>query len=197
MQGRSAIWFLVLVLALLAALTLWIEQAVQAPPPKRDGSTRHDPDYRLNNFSIVKTDRHGNLRHALAAAEMVHYPDDDSTELTDPHFAMYTNNQPSTQIRSKRGRITSDGKDVYFIDAVKVVRGATRDKGEMTVETSYLHIIPEQDIATTDRPVVIRQAPGTVIHANGMKYNKKLGTLELYKRARVHYERPGKRPPAR
>lgn len=196
MHGRSAIWFLVLLLALLAALTLWIERSVQPPPPVRDGSTRHDPDYRLENFNTVKTDQNGNLRHTLAASEMVHYPDDDSTDLTMPKFTMYSANKPFTKIEGKRGHVTSDGKDVYVMDDVKVIRGATAQKGEMTVLTDYLHIIPEQDLAVTDRAVTILQAPRTVIHATGMKYNKKLGTLELYKRVDVHYEKPGtKRPP--
>lgn len=190
MHGRSAIWFPLLLLALLAALTLWIDVTVQPPEPKSDGSSRHDPDYKLTNFNTLKTDPKGNPRYMLAAAEMVHYPDDDSTQLVRPRFTQYSATKPFTQIEGQRGLVTSDGKNVYFMDKVKVVRGATRQKGEMTVLTDYLHIIPDQEIAVTDRPVSILQAPKTVIHATGMEYNKKLGVLNLYKRVRVHYERP-------
>lgn len=45
-------------------------------------------------------------------------------------------------------------------------------KGEMTVETEYLNILPNQDLVRTDSPVVIKQAPKTVIYATGMVYEK-------------------------
>jgi lipopolysaccharide export system protein LptC len=190
MVGRSAILFPLALLALLAALTLWIDRLVQPPEPKPDGSSRHDPDYKLTNFSTSKTDKDGNPRYMLAAVEMAHYPDDDSTHLTRPRFTQYSATKPFTQIQGQRGMVTSDGDNVHFMDNVRVVRGATKQKGELTVLTDYLHIIPDQELVVTDRPVLIRQAPRTVIHATGMEYNKKLGTLKLFKRVKVHYERP-------
>jgi lipopolysaccharide export system protein LptC len=42
----------------------------------------------------------------------------------------------------------------------------------------------------TDSPVVITQAPKTVIHATGMVFDKKKQTLTLNKRVKAHYERP-------
>lgn len=190
MHGRSAIWFLLAVLGLLAVLTLWVEQAVQPPAPRADGSSRHDPDYKLTNFSTLKTDADGNLRNRLEAAEMLHYPDDDSTELIRPRLVMYGTDKPSISFEGDRGRITSDGKEVFIMGNVKVVRAPTGQKGELTLLTDYLHIIPDDEIAKTDRPVTITQAPKTVIRGTGMLYNKKRQTLELYKAVRVHYERP-------
>lgn len=190
MHGRSATWFLLLLLALLAALTMWADVAVQPARPKNDGSGRHDPDYKLSNFSTLKTDINGNPRYVLAATEMVHYPDDDTTHLIRPHFTQYAANKPYTQIEGQRGLVTSDGEQVYVMDKVKVVRAATAQKGEMTVLTEFLHIIPDSEIARTDRPVTILQAPKTVVHAVGMEYDKKNGLLKLSKRVRAHYEKP-------
>lgn len=190
MAGRPATWFLLLLLALLAALTMWADVAVQPPAPKKDGSSRHDPDYILHNFNTLKTDVQGNPQYMLAATEMKHFPDDDSTHLVRPHFTQYAANKPHTQIESQRGIVTSDGEQVYMMDKVRVVRVATRQKGEMTVLTEYLHITPDTEVARTDRPVTILQAPKSVAHANGMVYDKKNGTLTLSKRVRVHYERP-------
>lgn len=191
MPGRSPIWFPLTLLTLLTALSLWIDRIVQPPPIKPDGSARHDPDYRISNFNTVKTRASGMPRYALAATELVHYPDDDSTELKRPRFTQYSVNKPYTQIQAQRGTVSADGENVYFMDNVKVVRGATATKGELTVLTNYLHIIPERELAITDRAVSIRQAPTTLIHANGMEYNKQLGTLKLTRHVRVHYEKPG------
>lgn len=189
--GRSPIWFPLILLAALAALTLWIDRTVQPPQPKRDGSSRHDPDYRVENFTTTRSDASGAPRHVLSAIEMVHYPDDDSTHLVRPRFTMYSPHKPYTQIQGQRGQVSSHGEFIDFMDNVEVVRGATARKGELTVRTEYLRIVPGKDMAVTDRPVSIRQAPGTVARGRGMEYNKKLGTLKLFGGVRVHYEKPG------
>lgn len=190
MRGVPAIWFGLLLLALLTALSFWIERTVQPPPPKRDGSTRHDADYTVYNFSVLKSDAAGNPRSNLTGAEMRHYPDDDSTELVQPRYAIYAQKKQVTRIQSDRGQVSANGENVYFMDNVKVVREATAAKSEMTVMTSYLHVIPDKEIAQTDRPVTILQAPRTIVTANGMTYDKKSGLLNLRNKVRVHYERP-------
>lgn len=194
MFNRPAILFPLVLLALLALLTLWIERTVQPPERKTDGSTRHDPDYILNNFITTSTNANGDLRYRLSAAEMRHYPDDDSTELKQPKFTQYTTDKPYTRIEGDRGLVSSDGENVQFMDNVIVVRQASADKGEMTLRTDYLNIRPDDEIATTDRPVVITQAPKTVVHGIGMIYDKKQQTLKLLKKVRVHYERPAASP---
>jgi lipopolysaccharide export system protein LptC len=95
------------------------------------------------------------------------------------------------QMQGGRGLVSSNGENVYFMDNVKVIRAATQSRGELTVLTAYLHIIPDQDFAQTDRPVTILQAPRTVIHANGMEFYKKERVLKLFNRVKAHYERPG------
>jgi lipopolysaccharide export system protein LptC len=86
--------------------------------------------------------------------------------------------------------MSSNGDKVELFDNVKVTRQAFAGKGEMTVETSYLSILPNTEIVSTDRPVVIRQAPKTIIHATGMLYEKKKNTVSLLHKVRAHYERP-------
>ena len=191
MLGRPTILFPLALLALLALLTLWIERSVQPPEKKLDGSTRHDPDYILNNFTTTRTDINGNLKYVLSAEEMRHYPDDDTTELQKPHFTQFSVEKPYTKIESDRGFVSGDGENVQFLNNVKVVRQEFRDRGEMTVTTSFLNVVPDKEVATTDRPVTIHQAPDTVINATGMIYNKKLKTLELQSRVRAHYVKPG------
>lgn len=187
MYGRPTILFPLALLAFLALLTLWIDRSVLAPGHKSDGNTRHDPDYMLNNFVTTSTDINGDLHYILAATEMKHFPDDDSTELKRPRFTQFGIDQPYTQIEGQRGLVSSNGDNVQFMDNVKVVRQATEDRGELTVLTEYLSVTPKQDLATTDRPVVITEAPETVIHATGMIFDKKQQTIQLLKHVRAHY----------
>lgn len=187
---RAAITFPLALLIFLAVLTFWINRAVQPPVPRLDGSSRHDPDYIMSKFVTTQTDAKGDLRYKLAAVEMRHYPDDDTTELERPRYTQFAVGKPYTEVQGLRGFVSSDGEEVKLVDQVKVTRQAFGDKGEMTVETDYLNIRPNEELVTTDRPVVIRQAPKTVIYATGMVYEKQKQTVTLLNKVRAHYERP-------
>lgn len=190
LSARSAIFFPLVLLLLLALITFWINKTVQPPAARIDGSSRHDPDYMMGNFVTTQTDAYGNLRYKLAAVEMKHYPDDDTTELQRPRYTQFAVGKPYTQVEGLRGYVSNDGEEVQLFDNVKVTRQAFGDKGEMTVETEYLNIRPNDEVVTTDRPVVIKQAPKTVIYATGMVYEKKNQTVTLLNKVRAHYERP-------
>ena len=187
---RAAITFPLVLLIFLALLTFWINRSVQPPAPKLDGSSRHDPDYIMSNFVTTQTDIKGDLRYKLAAIEMRHFPDDDSTELQRPRYTQFAVGKPYTEVQGLRGFVSSDGEEVQLVDNVKVTRQAFAGKGEMTVETDYLKIRPNEELVTTDRPVIIRQAPKTVIYATGMIYEKKQKTVTLLHKVRAHYEKP-------
>lgn len=187
---RPVILYPIILLTVLAIFTAWINRMVQPPQPKPDGSSRHDPDYIMNNFVTTQTDINGSLRYKLAAAEMKHFPDNDTTELQRPRYTQYTVGKPYAQAESLRGHVSSNGEQVQLIDKVRITRHAFAGKGEMTMDTDYLNILPNQDLVKTDYPVVIRQVPNTVIHATGMVYEKNKNTVTLLHKVRAHYEKP-------
>lgn len=158
--------------------------------PKLDGSSRHDPDYIMHNFVTTQTDVNGALRYKLAAEEMKHFPDQDSTDLIKPRFTRFAKDKPYTKLEGDTGNVSSDGEEVDVLGNVLVLREAFGEKGVMTIETDALKILPNEEYATTDRPVVIKQAPGTVVHATGMIYEQKQQTVTLLHKVRAHYEPP-------
>ncbi|PPC92944.1 MAG: LPS export ABC transporter periplasmic protein LptC [Methylotenera sp.] len=189
-HAKSVILFPIVLLSLLATVTFWINMTVQPVTPKIDGSSRHDPDYIVSNFVTTQTDANGDLRYKLAATEMKHFPDNDTTNLLNPRYTQFAVNKPYTQVEGLRGYVSSNGEVVEIVDKVLVTRQAFADKGEMTLETDYLNIRPNEELVQTTSPVVIRQAPKTVIYATGMIYEKKKQTVTLLNKVRAHYERP-------
>lgn len=190
MNMRPAIIFPLLLLLMLAGLTFWINKTVQPQVPKIDGSSRHDPDYIMSNFVTTQTDINGALRYKLAAAEMRHFPDNDSTDLIRPRFTQFATNKPYTQLEGLRGHVSANGEQIELFDNVRVKRPAYAEKGEMTVDTDYLQIFPDQELLRTKSPVIIRQGPKTIIYATGMIYDKKQQTVTLLHKVRAHYEKP-------
>lgn len=191
LNGRSTIIFPLIVLGVLAIITFWINNTVKSSDQKNDGGRRHDVDYFVENFVTTKTDVHGNLRNMLAAVEMRHYPDDDTTELIRPRFTQYGENKPYTQVEAQKGFVSANGEIVEFKGNVVIVRQAFEGRGEMRLTTDYLKILPKSEMASTPSDVVITQAPKTVIHGTGMIYDKAQKDFTLQKRVRVHYEKPG------
>ncbi len=190
LSKRSTIFFPLALLSILALLTFWINHVVQPSKPKLDGSSRHDADYIMSNFVTTQTDINGDLRYKLAAVEMTHFPDDDTTNLQRPRYTQFAIGKAYTQAEGLRGYVSSDGEEVQLVDNVKITRQAFAEKGEMTVETEYLNIRPNDELVSTKSPVILRQAPKTVIYATGMIYEKKTRTVTLLHKVRAHYENP-------
>lgn len=187
MNDRSAIWFPLGLMVLLATLSLWLDRAVQPAPAKRDGSTRHDPDYTVENFNATRMGLDGAPRYVLAAAKMVHYPDDDSTELERPHFTRVEKQLAPLHILANTGLMSSDGKDVYFRGNVQVIREAFGDASRLTINTEYLHIIPDKDLAKTDKFVAIKD-DNIDMTAVGLELDSKARIIRLFSRVNAHYE---------
>ncbi len=192
----SVITFPIVILSMLALLTAWINTMVQAPIAKRDGSSRHDPDYTMNDFVTSQTDINGDLHYKLAASHMEHFPDNNTTKLQNPRYTQFIMGKAHTEVQALHGDIASNGDEIKLFNHVKVTREARSGKGEMTLETEYLNIFPHQGLIRTDRPVIIKQAPKTLIYATGMVYEKDKKILNLLHQVRVHYEKPNKKPGA-
>jgi lipopolysaccharide export system protein LptC len=180
-------WTPLLPLLLLLAGAYWLNLQVKPPSHKAEESKRHDPDYIVDNFSAIALNQQGLPRFMMSARKMVHYPDDDSTHLDDPELNSFYPDQPTIVAFSRKGEISSKGKDVYLRDEVKLVRAASATQSEMSLSTDYLHVIPDQDLADTDRPVTLEDAHN-IIHATGLRFDYKARVIELLSQVSSQHE---------
>ena len=188
MTQRLAAWFPVVLLALVAAVTVWLDREVQPPERARDGKERHDPDYIVENFSALRIGPDGLARYKLSARRMVHYPDDDTTHLEAPILVNYRGSAGIVTITSKVALLSGNGEEAELIDDVHLVRAAYADKSELTMRTTWLHVIADDNIAKTDRPVQIDDA-NTLITSVGLEFNSETRILKLLSNVRGRYEK--------
>ena len=191
MRDRLTLWFPAGLLVLLAMLSFWLDRTVQPPQPKNDGSSRHDPDYTVENFTATRMGMDGLPHHTLTAAKMVHYPDDDSTHLDTTAFHPLRERNGPVHIQSAKGLLSKEGEHAYFTGNVVVTREAFDGKSTLTLTTSYLHVIPDKDLALTDKPVNIRNAH-TIVDAVGLELNNKTHVMKLFSRVKGRYENPNR-----
>ena len=191
MTDRLTAWFPLALLALLAALTFWLDSFVRPPASDAGAAARHDPDYIVHGLSAVRMDADGSVKYSLRAERMVHYPDDDTTHLRRPRFVSYATAQAPVTITAREGLVSSEGENIYFHDDVLVTRAAYSDRSELVMRTSYLHVVPDSNIAKTDRPVTITDA-NTTVHAVGLELNSETQVLRLLSRVKGTYHGPNK-----
>jgi len=189
MMHRITSWFPVVLLAAVAGMTVWLDQQVQPPERSRDGKARHDPDYVVEKLAATRFGPDGLPRYSLSARHMVHYPDDDTTYLEAPRLVNFSRSSAMVTVTSKTATISSNGEHAYLKDDVRLVRAAYADKSELTMQTSYLHIIPDNDFAETDKPVRVSDAR-ILITAVGLEFNNQTRVLKLLSNVRGRYEKP-------
>jgi lipopolysaccharide export system protein LptC len=181
------------VLAVMTALTFWLDRVIESSARDIVGPSRSDPDFIVQNISALSLGETGKARHTLTAVKMVHYPDDDSTLLTQPRFVSYSTAQTPVTITANQGVVSSKGDHVYFQDNVRVARAPYGDQSELIMRTSFLHVIPDADLAKTDRHVTIVN-DATVVTAVGLELNTKSHELKLLSNVRSTYD-PTRAPP--
>lgn len=176
--SRSRYWLPLLPLLGLLGFTYWLNQLARMEPAKQDGSRRHDPDAIVENFSAIRLNERGTPHFIMAANKMVHYPDDDSTTLEVPHLTSLSAERPAIHAIARRGIVSSKGDEVFLHENVEVLREASALQNELRLHTEYLHVIPDRDLADTDRTVTIMEAHNTV-QATGLEMDNRARTLKL------------------
>jgi lipopolysaccharide export system protein LptC len=166
----------------LALLTFYLERTVReddSPPALR----RHDPDYLVTNFTTTTYNRDGAIETVMSAERMVHYPDDDTTELFAPRVVQAKPHQPRFSVRAERGQLSRDGDEIFLYGDVLLVRDAAADRPEARMTTDFLHILRDRSLVRTDRDVKIVEG-GRALSGRGMEYNNE--SRELVLRSDVH-----------
>lgn len=182
-------WYPVLLLLALAGMTFWLDQKVQPPPPVRDGSTRHDPDVVVERFSAMRMNPDGTQRYAVQGSRLTHYPDVNSTELEEPRFVHFDPKTAPVHVTARRALISRNGDEVDFLGEVHIVRDAFADQAAMTLDTEYLHLVPDKDTATTDKAVLMTQGD-TRVQGVGMVFDNRARVLTLLSKVNVLYASP-------
>lgn len=191
MNERLTAWFPLLLLTVLAGLTFWLDRFVQLPASTRGAAARHDPDYIVDGLSAVRMDPDGKVKHTLSAKKMLHYPDDDSTHLESPTFVNHAAAPAPVTITAREALVSGEGENIYFHNDVHVIRAPYAEKSPLEMRTSYLHVIPDDNIARTDRAVTITDAH-TVVTAVGLELNSETRVLKLLSRVKGTYHDPKK-----
>lgn len=187
LASRARYWLPLLPLLGLLGVTYWLDQQVRPEPAKAAALQRHEPDAVMENFSAIKMDEQGLPRFIMAAGKMQHYLDDDSTTLDAPRLTSLSAERPAIHVVARRGVVSGSGDEIFLRDDVEVLREADAGRGELTLQTDYLRVVPERDRADTDHAVAIFDGRNT-IHAVGLEMDNRARTMKLLSQVRSVHE---------
>lgn len=185
--------FPIIMLALLAGLTFWLQKTIDAGNGTQNGKLRHEPDATAENFVVRRFDETGQVKYRLTAPSLVHYPDDDSSELVSPTLISYRPNAPSVTITGDNAKVTSKGETVYLWDNVSVTRASTAERPALVARMPDLTAQPDAGFAFTSSPVEITQGQSWVTGV-GAQIDNNNATFVLQSQVKGQYIRPRATP---
>jgi lipopolysaccharide export system protein LptC len=179
--------FPLLLMLALAGLTFWLERMVREEERIHPSQRRHDPDFIVEKLTHTRFNLQGMVESTLAAAKMLHYPDDDSTDLVAPRMVQTKPDEPRVTMTADRGTLSQDGEEVFLYGNVLIVREAGPGSFERRMRTSFAHVVQGRSIILTDREVEITEGD-RVLSARGMEYHNDTKELFLRERVRGRFE---------
>ncbi|HLA74459.1 MAG TPA: LPS export ABC transporter periplasmic protein LptC [Gammaproteobacteria bacterium] len=176
---------ILLALLLVAGLSQWVRNLNGDGKPAR--SLSHQPDYTMDDFTITAMGPTGKPKHQLQARYMAHYPDDGSTEFTQPHLTVYRDKGAPWHLYSERGWMSAERKFVLFRGDVLMENPQAPPSRIVRMVTKDLRVVVDEEFAETDQAVTIRSKT-SVTHGVGMHAYLKEGRLQLLSKVRGTYE---------
>lgn len=185
---RIRLTIIVVVLITLALTSFWLLQTMQKDSNGAPAAhTRNKPDYYVEKFNYVKMSETGQPRYDITGDKMLHFPQDDSFEVTQPVATSLDPKKASMTLRAERAHIEDNNSKVHLIDNVRVERAAFGTREAMQLQTQYLLLLPDEDLAKTNQPVEITLGQ-SVMTGTGMVINNATQQLQLHHDVRGTYQ---------
>jgi|GEM_PF-4789048 len=150
-------------------------------------------DYYISDALIEEYNVTGTLGYQLVSDTISHFPNNDTTLLQQPLLTMFGDKGEVTTARSVHGKVLPGGNDIELWDNVVIIQSQPSDESpealvqRVRMDTDFITLFPDEEIADTDRPVLITDTAGET-RAVGMTAWYQSGKVHLKSRVRGVYE---------
>lgn len=138
--------------------------------------------YLVNNVS-TQFDEQGRLDRSLSSQRVLHNPGNQSIDLINPVFQLYTDGEHQWNVSAKTGVLFQHEDRAELVQQVVIV---SKDQ-KTSLKTPSLTIYPKKKQAQTDKPVALLNSNGFT-RAIGMKANLEKKEIALLNHVRGQYE---------
>lgn len=174
----------------LAGASFWMLALSERSEPGAGVQTRgNEPDYIIDNFRYVSVARDGKAKYLIEGEQLTHVPAANTSFIRQPRLTSYAPARPPMKVRADDARINGDHSEIHLENNVKLERPQTGGTDKLTVESDYMLLLPDQDVAKTDRPVRARLGDST-LDGTGMVADNARQLLTLQSRVNATYVQP-------
>ncbi|MES2935357.1 MAG: LPS export ABC transporter periplasmic protein LptC [Pseudomonadota bacterium] len=168
-----------------AAGSYWLLEVVRKNARDAGSTTRpNKPDYFVEQFNFVRLSKTGAVRYNVSGAKLSHLVQDDSYLIEKPVIHSLPLNQAPITSYADTAHIDHARSKLQLIGNVIIERPASEQGANVRVSTDYLVLLPDEDLARTDKPVVIRVG-ASVVSGIGMTANNATGEFRLLSNVRA------------
>lgn len=143
-------------------------------------------DYAMANFKMTVMDELGQPSRIIEGTELSHYPDDDSTEISDATAYFLAPEKDTWLVKSNTAFTQGKGETIDLNGNVIITR---QSDNEIELRTEQLTLDTINNTAYTDKPVTIRSPYGDT-DSVGLHATLQDETINLHSKVRGHYDAP-------
>jgi lipopolysaccharide export system protein LptC len=180
---------LLLIVGGAAGISWWLDNLVAPRLTETAQGPRHEADFFFDNFSATTMNAQGVPHYILSGEHLVHYLDDNTSEVVRPHLQFMRADKPKWTLSAEQGWMSPDGERVHLLGEVIMMREADETRPPLRIETRDLRIRKTDKYAETDEAVQLRSTNGT-LDSVGMQAWLDTGRVALLSQVRGHYVIP-------
>lgn len=162
----------------LIVLTLLTVAVLYRPAAISITNNAAQPDAIMEDVTTLIFDKEGKPRLKIVTPRMVHYLENDATDLTTPEVTIYHQTLQPWRITAQYGKSSNGTDEVDFWDNVMIHHTADQNIPNTLIKTATLTVHPELQTAQTHDAITLIQ-PNIMVKSTGMLADMNSGNIKL------------------
>ncbi len=186
MRWISKYWPIVPLLLLALLARDWVEDAPDSVQVEETIDMRQtQSDYYLEEFTTRKFDENGDLEYRVSGESLLHYPEDDRSEITAPNVILLREGI-RWDITSKQGEMLRN-PDTFTLSGDVLLERAGNNIDGVSIRTEKLSVRTDNNEVSTDQPIEVI-ADGWSMSSIGLQTSIDEGKLVFLSKVTGHYD---------
>ena len=164
--------------------SFWLVQVMRGDAQGPNVNVGNDPDYIIDNFSFVRMSETGQPRYVISGERLTHRPADNTSVIEKPVVQNMSTEHPNMTMTANTAHVNQDQNQIDLAGNVDISRPGSKTTQPLRIRTEALTVLPDEEIAKTDKPIEMKLG-GSVVTGAGMVANNATMQLQVGGRGRI------------
>jgi lipopolysaccharide export system protein LptC len=166
--------------------SFWLVQVMRSDADVHSVNVGDDPDYIIDNFSFVRMTEAGQPRYVISGERLTHRPANNTSVIDKPVVQSMSVERPRMTITADNAHVNQEQNQIDLYGNVDISRPGSKTTQPLRIRTEALTLLPDEDIAKTDKPIRMTLGAASVTGV-GMVANNATQQLTLGGRGELIY----------